>query len=152
MCYNYGPERTLERWQWRGTPHSPKLQHCCNPTIGLFSVINRTLVAGRSNPSAEKQSVYSTSPSQLGKPTTIVSRRKNIDSRIKSWSSHRIGLKMSSAVPITILRDHYQLHILNFYMYPQPQQTRIKHVRNWHLYLRRRDLILRFIMYLFFSG
>ena len=41
-----GPEWTWERWQWRVTPHSPKLQHCWNLTIRLFSVIFRTLVRG----------------------------------------------------------------------------------------------------------
>ena len=40
-----GPYQVL-RWQWRGTPHSPKLQHCWNLTIRLFSVISRTLVMG----------------------------------------------------------------------------------------------------------
>ena len=29
----------------RGTPHAPKLQHCWNLTIRLFSVISRTLVS-----------------------------------------------------------------------------------------------------------
>ena len=45
-CYHSGPEWTWERWQWRGTPHSPKLQHCWNLTIRLFSVISRALVGG----------------------------------------------------------------------------------------------------------
>ena len=40
-CYHSGPEWTWEGWQWRGTPHSPKLQQY---TIRLFSVISRTLV------------------------------------------------------------------------------------------------------------
>ena len=61
-CYHSEPEWTWEQWQWRGTPHSPKLQHCWNLTIRLFSVISRTLVGGGSYPSAEKQSVYSTAP------------------------------------------------------------------------------------------
>ncbi len=52
-----------EQWQWRGTPHSPKLQHCWNLPIRLFSVISRTLVSGGgSYPSVEVQSVYSTAP------------------------------------------------------------------------------------------
>ena len=38
-CCHSGPEWTRERWQWRGTPHSTKLQHCWNLTIRLFSVI-----------------------------------------------------------------------------------------------------------------
>ena len=42
-----------------GTTHSPKLQHCWNLTIRLFSVISRTLVGG-SYPYAEVQSVYFT--------------------------------------------------------------------------------------------
>ena len=58
-CYHSWPEWTWEQWQWRSTPHSPKLQHYWNLTIRLFSVISRTLVRG-SYPSAEKQSVYST--------------------------------------------------------------------------------------------
>ena len=43
-CYHAGPEWTWERRQWRGTPHSPKLQHCWNLTIRLFSVISRILI------------------------------------------------------------------------------------------------------------
>ena len=49
-CYHSGPEWTWEQWQWRGTPHSPKLQHCWNLTIRLFSVISRTLVSGGLTP------------------------------------------------------------------------------------------------------
>ena len=60
-CYHSGTEWTWERWQWRGTPHSPKIQHCWNLTIRLFSVIySEHLLGGWSYPSAEKQSVYST--------------------------------------------------------------------------------------------
>ena len=60
-CYHSGPGWTWERWQWRGTPHSPKLQHCWNLTIRLFSVIlpGHSFEGGGSYPSAEKQSVYS---------------------------------------------------------------------------------------------
>ena len=46
MCYHSGPEWTWEQWQWRVTPHSPKLQHSWNLTIRLFSVISRTYVCG----------------------------------------------------------------------------------------------------------
>ena len=49
-CYHSGPEWTWEQWQWRGTPHSPMLQHCWNLTIRLFSVISRTLVRGGLTP------------------------------------------------------------------------------------------------------
>ena len=44
--YHSGPEWIWERWQWRGTLHSPKLQHYWILTIRLFSVISRTLVGG----------------------------------------------------------------------------------------------------------
>ena len=66
-CYHSGLEWTWERWQWRGTPHSPKLQHYWNLTIRLFSVISRTLVGGGGYPSAEVQSVYSTAPADWAK-------------------------------------------------------------------------------------
>ena len=35
-CYHSGPEWTWMRWQWRGTPHSLKIQHYRNLTIRLF--------------------------------------------------------------------------------------------------------------------
>ena len=35
---------TWEWWQWKGTPHSPKLLHYWNLTIRLFGVISRILV------------------------------------------------------------------------------------------------------------
>ena len=38
------PEWTWEWWQWRGTPHSPKLLHYWTLTIRLFNVISRTLI------------------------------------------------------------------------------------------------------------
>ena len=45
-CYHSGPEWTWEKWQWRGTPNSSKLQHHWNLTIRLFSVIYRALIEG----------------------------------------------------------------------------------------------------------
>ena len=36
-CYQSRLEWTWEWWQWRGTPHSPKLEHYWNFTIKLFS-------------------------------------------------------------------------------------------------------------------
>ena len=45
-CYNSGPDWTWEQWQWRGAPHSLKLQHYWNLTIRLFSVIYTSLVWG----------------------------------------------------------------------------------------------------------
>ena len=69
--YHSEPEWTWEWWLWRGTPHSPKLQHYWNLTIRLFSVISRTLVGSRSYPSTEMQSVYSTAPSNWSKTVSI---------------------------------------------------------------------------------
>ena len=43
-CYHPGPDRSRKRWQWRGNPHYPKLQHYWSLTIKLFSIISRTLV------------------------------------------------------------------------------------------------------------
>ena len=43
------PHRTtvdLERWQWRGTLHSQKLQHNWNHTIRLFSVVSGHSLGG----------------------------------------------------------------------------------------------------------
>ena len=53
-----------EWWQWRGTPHSPKLQDW-SFTIRSFCGISGTLIssrAGRAHSSAEMQSVYFTAP------------------------------------------------------------------------------------------
>ena len=55
-CYHSGPEWTRKQLQWRGTPHTAKLQHHWSLAIRLFSVITRTLVMG-SYSSAEMQSV-----------------------------------------------------------------------------------------------
>ena len=57
-CYHSGPEWTWEQWQWRVTPHSPKLQHYCNLTIRLFSFISRTLVGCRGLTPLQKCSRY----------------------------------------------------------------------------------------------
>ena len=87
-----GPERSWEWWQWKGAPHSPKLQHYRSLTIRLFSIISKTLVRegltplqrcsqcilqpqltkpqdtlGGSYPSAEMQSVYSAAPTNFEK-------------------------------------------------------------------------------------
>ena len=58
MCYHSASGWTREQWQWRGTLHSPKLQHYWNLTIRFFRVISKTLVGGW-GVSAEMQSVYS---------------------------------------------------------------------------------------------
>ena len=59
----------------KGYSASPKLQHCWNLTIRLFSVICRTLVSGGSYPSAEKQSVYSTAPTDWARRFFFVLHR-----------------------------------------------------------------------------
>ena len=65
-CYHCGAEWIRERWQWRGTPHSPKLQHCWNLTIRLFSVISRTLVVRGVLPLCREAVGVFYSPSRLG--------------------------------------------------------------------------------------
>ena len=67
-CYHSGPEWTWERWQWRATLHSSKLQHHWNLTIRLFSVISRNTRMWGSYSSAKVQSVYFYSPSRVGNP------------------------------------------------------------------------------------
>ena len=56
------------KWLYNSTPHSPKLQHCWNLTIKLFSVISRTLVGGVLPLCREAVGVFY-SPSRLGKIT-----------------------------------------------------------------------------------
>ena len=73
-CYHSGPEWTWEQWQWRGTPHSPKLQHCWNLTIRLFSVISRTLVRGWVLPLCRGAVSVFYSPTWLGKLIRILLR------------------------------------------------------------------------------
>ena len=43
-CYHSAAMQAWEQWQWRGTMHSPNLQHYWNLIIRLFSVISMTLV------------------------------------------------------------------------------------------------------------
>ena len=70
MCYHSVPGWTWERWQWMGTPNSPKLHYYWNFTIRLFIVINRTLVEVRGLPFCrDAVSVfYSSSP----QPTWLI--------------------------------------------------------------------------------
>ena len=65
--YHSGPKWTWERWQWRGTQHSRKLQHCWKLTIRLFSVISRTLVRVGILPLCRGAVGVFYCPSQLGK-------------------------------------------------------------------------------------
>ena len=63
-CYDSGPEWTQEQWEWKSTPHSPKLKDW-NLTIWLHTVTSWTFNSGMSHPSAGMQSVYSTAPASL---------------------------------------------------------------------------------------
>ena len=45
-CYHSGLECIWKQWQWKSTPHSPKLKYYWSLTIRLFSVILKTLVTG----------------------------------------------------------------------------------------------------------
>ena len=93
----YFSEWTWEWWQWRGTPHSSKLQHYWNLTIRLFSVISRILVGGGSYPSAEKQFVYSTAPAD--------------------WAIIRVSLKPYSMLFLNLL--HWVVLIKGFMSFPR---------------------------------
>ena len=67
----------LKWWQWRGTPHSPKLQHYWNLTIRLSSVISRTLIGvGVLHLCRKAVSVFY-SPSWLGKHFELLYWLKN---------------------------------------------------------------------------
>ena len=76
----------MERWQWRGTPHSPKVQYHWKFTISLFSVISRTLVGGGDNPTAKKQSVYSTAPADRAKAMKRKIWNNTVEKKYTEWS------------------------------------------------------------------
>ena len=66
-CYHCEPQRTWEQWQWRGTPNSPKPQHCCCLIIILFRVIStRTFAVGGVLPFCRHAICIFFSPSWLG--------------------------------------------------------------------------------------
>ena len=63
--YHSRPEWTLERLQWWGTLHSPKLQHYWSLTMRLFRITSRKLVVGSCPLCREVVSVFY-SPSWIG--------------------------------------------------------------------------------------
>ena len=65
--YHSVPEWTWEQWQWRGVPHSRKLQHDWNLTIRSFIVISKTLIGGGVLRLCRGQSNYSTAPADWKK-------------------------------------------------------------------------------------
>ena len=69
-CYHSRPECTWERWEWRGTLHSPKLQYYWSLTIRLISVVSRTLVRESYSPT-EMQSLYSAVPTDWATGHTL---------------------------------------------------------------------------------
>ena len=99
MCYDYGPEWTWERWQWRGTPHSQRLQHCWNFTIRLFTVLSRTLMGG-SYPSAAKQSVYSSAPADWAKGCLLIGNYTRILCTFWTNQRNRKKQKLYSYLPL----------------------------------------------------
>ena len=62
----------VEQWQWRGAPHSPKLQHYWNLTIRLFSVISGLSLVGGFLPLCRGAVSVFYSPSQLGKKVMLI--------------------------------------------------------------------------------
>ena len=61
-CYHSGPEWTWERWQWRGTPHSPKLKHHWKLTIILFIVIPGHTWVGLTPPQRSNRCILEPQP------------------------------------------------------------------------------------------
>ena len=45
-CYHSRPEWTEEQWQWKDTPHSPKLLHYRSFSIRWCNAISKALVMG----------------------------------------------------------------------------------------------------------
>ena len=65
-CNHSRSKWTWKLWQWRGTLHSPKLQHYRSLTIRLFSVISRTLIGQGVLPLCKDAVSIFYSPSSLG--------------------------------------------------------------------------------------
>ena len=76
-CYLSKLEWSWKWWQWRGTPHSPKIQYYWNLTIKLFRVITRTFVGRRVLSLFRDAAGVFYSPSRLGS-----SRMENVFSLI----------------------------------------------------------------------
>ena len=86
-CYPSRPEWTWEWWQWKGTLHSPKLLYYWSHTIRLFSVKSRKLVGGRSYPSVEMESVYSSALADWATFFRGISSMGNINSHDQDLNS-----------------------------------------------------------------
>ena len=95
-CYHSGPEWTWERWQWRVTQHSPKLQQYLNLNIRLFSVISRTLVGGVLPHGRDTVGVFY-SPSRLSKVPVLVDSANN---KLLPWLlSKKVFMRKIVSVP-----------------------------------------------------
>ena len=90
-CYHSGSVWTYEQWQWRGTPHSPKLQHYWRLTIRLFNV-NTGNSLGKSYPSAEMQSVYSAAPADWAEKGKRRKKRKEEEKKEKKMRFDEISV------------------------------------------------------------
>ena len=133
------PQWTWEWRQWRGTPHSPKLQHCWNLTIRLFCFIPRTLIVGGSYPSAEKQSVYFTAPANWAIDIQSESFRCLLkDIRFISYTYHT-NISVGKGRPIIAFGFNYcfvflrrlSIHINGWYTI-NPNQTKIPELEPHH--------------------
>ena len=103
-CHYSGPEWIWEQWQWRGTQHSPKLQHYCSLTIRLFNVISRTLVGWGVLPFCRDAVGIYYSPSRLGCAASKKIQQWTLKSLVKAqikqtistdfyvWGNHPVWL------------------------------------------------------------
>ena len=89
MCYHSETEWTRERWQWRGTPHSPKLKHYWSLTIRLVRVISRTLVCSRVT-TLRRSCRYILPPQCTGQPNFVCCIEPIIQTREKYTKIKRI--------------------------------------------------------------
>ena len=97
-CYQSGSKWTWERWQWRSTPHSPKLQYYWNLTIRLFSVISRTLVGGGLT-ALQRSSWYILQPQPPGqKPFRL---QKGIQCRSFRWFKFGFSFSLTGCLTKT---------------------------------------------------
>ena len=106
-----GPEWNWEWWQWRGSPHSTKLQYFWNLTIRLFSVISGTLDGGVLPFCREAVGVFY-SPTRLGKLSSKTCIVFHSSTRIHN---HQVALiaHSPSSLSLSLSLSHTHTHTCN---------------------------------------
>ena len=118
----------LEQWQWRGTPHFPKLQHWWNFTIRLFSVISRTLVRGGLTP-LQRCSQCILQPKLTGQSVHWGNQVAVGNYRVPCWllmGDHMVGLVWFDLVLWHI--SHCRLFNAKSFLYIYIKYTISKHI------------------------